>query len=497
MSSKANTELVERLLHPQVFPRVKRKLARLAEVLESIDPLAAGIYSAAAALPVDRVPPAAEFVPFVESLQPKIASDRDLSRNLRELADRVDGAKELSAPELLVDSVNAQMRKLHQLRAAGLVSREQYAEAELAWDESLIPFVDVRDSTEGSWFTQEFLDTAVPPPPFLVQDFIGLHQLSILTGPGGAGKGRLATSLAFHASQGDPEWLPDGPPLQIGGPLRTMVVSTEDDPRNYASDIRAAATSGRIEVVDPGKFGFINYVEHSLDRTGQVIPFWKGGKLSQVAVDLLDSLAEQGTGLLILDNAASLYHDNENDRQLVSAFCVTLNHRAARDNMSILLLSHPPKQQESARHGYSGSTAWINVTRNLFEMNVSGEADSKARYIRTRKSSHGRKRKVWLAQRGPWWRGVEREEAVIDYMENFIDDDNREKLEAKQMELEEKREKKTVETSYAKRYADLRNGGMPAAKAHAKVGIENYGAEVPVPSEPTLRRIANKERYLK
>ena len=489
MSSKANTELVERLLHPQVFPRVKRKLARLAEVLENVDPLASGIYSAASALPVDRVPPAAEFVPFVENLQPKIASDRDLSRNLRELADRVEGSEDLSAPELLVDSVNAQMRKLHQLRAAGLVSREQHAEAEMAWEESLLPFVD-DDRSYIQWFDSEFIGSAAPEPPFLVQDFVGFNMLTILTGPGAAGKGRLMTQLAVAIASGEREWIPGGPELQhFDDPARALIISTEDDPTHIAEDIREAD----VKVPD-GKLGFVHFLHYTIERTGSPQSFWTQKGLSDTAHFLLESAIEAGTRFLVLDHKGSLFHANENDRQSVNAFLVYLNHWAMENQCSVVLLAHPPKGVEAAAHGYSGSTEWSNVVRCLCEMGVKGEKDARYRFLRTRKASHGRKRQLFLTTDGPWWAASTQEDAVVDYMEKWADEADAEAVARAEEKREAKKAKEAWDIQCATEYAAYVGDGMPQMKAHAKVEMDHYPTEVP--SDRTLRRIARREGLL-
>lgn len=94
--------------------------------------------------------------------------------------------------------------------------------------------------------------------------------------------------------------------------------------------------------------------------------------------------------LLTLDNVALLFSGDENNRIEVTAFISHLNKLAARLNIAIILSTHSSKSQDgSTLRLASGSTAWINASRSVIELNKKNAGDESPT-LHLRKANHSR-----------------------------------------------------------------------------------------------------------
>ncbi|GEO83038.1 AAA family ATPase [Pararhodospirillum oryzae] len=136
------------------------------------------------------------------------------------------------------------------------------------------------------------------------------------------------------------------------------------------------------------------------DLVGRVFPIsfagldaalWRGGKTTA----LFDSVEEEARRisdlrLLVIDNVALVYADNENDRVPVSGFLNALNGMAERLGCAILLLTHTSKSSEAGTFkAASGSTAWINGARSVLQLKVDDEDPGRVE-LKLVKSNHAR-----------------------------------------------------------------------------------------------------------
>jgi hypothetical protein len=97
---------------------------------------------------------------------------------------------------------------------------------------------------------------------------------------------------------------------------------------------------------------------------------WEDGKPTRLMVELKVGLGTiPGLVLLCVDNAALVYEGKENDRMEVTRFVAALNAMAYRLNIGLLLSTHKSKSDDgSPMRAASGSTAWINASRQVLEL---------------------------------------------------------------------------------------------------------------------------------
>lgn len=496
MPSARNLELIELLCHPGIYPRVKPALPELARELFQGNDFEREFLTAAAKVPGLEFPGYPESVILMDRILPdKFSRDRDHSRNLREHLQNVGRYRKEASPEL-IEAINDRIAEMRETKAAGMVAQGQRPEAQLAWEKSQIPFIP-EEPEELPYFDQRFIDTADPPPANLVDSLIANTGLTILTGEAAAGKGRLMTQLAYSLATGQPDWLPGGPEInELDGPESAVFITTEDDPDWMGSDIRRAQDELELPPLPDGKFSFIHYREYSLAYADEASPFWmKDGGLSAPAHDLMERAASSGVRLLILDHKGSLYGGQENDRNAVSVFLTFLNSWARKRKVALILLAHPPKGIESAAHGYSGSTEWINVPRVMAEMKTEGTDGTKYRILRTRKNSRGSYKRFFLATNGPWWKVVPTtDEARADFAANYAVELTEEEKARIEEEAARKMEEARFRGQTVAEYATYRREGMSQEKAHAKVVANHPGDEIL--SRRRIHEAAKKEGLL-
>lgn len=192
------------------------------------------------------------------------------------------------------------------------------------------------------------------PRQFIIPGLVPAGEVTLFTGPGGAGKSLVAQQLATGLAAGVPT---------LGFDLeksKAIYITCEDDSEElhwrqahickalgvsmgpldgslYLASRRGALDNALAQEPDQGKF--------------QMTPLYES---------LAALIRKTGAKFIALDNVAHLFTGNENDRGEVTRFVNALNRLAGETGAAIILLGHPNKSGDS----YSGSTAWLNAVRS-------------------------------------------------------------------------------------------------------------------------------------
>lgn len=243
-------------------------------------------------------------------------------------------------------------------------------------------------------FTRFNLDKLADDPPerdWVLPGYIPAREVTLFTGPGGAGKSLFAQQLATAVATGAPLL---GLPTPGGEETNALYVTAEDgEDELWRRQPRCLAAIGktRDDLSDDG-FDWLHLVSLR-GRTGnELVTFDRDGELQTTeAFDkLCDTLVDTGASLLILDNVGHLFAGNENDRGQVTRFVNALYKLVRTYGVTILLVAHPNKSGDD----YSGSTAWRNAVRSQINLSrVDGEAgdiDPDARVLTVSKANYSR-----------------------------------------------------------------------------------------------------------
>ncbi len=223
--------------------------------------------------------------------------------------------------------------------------------------------------------------TAPTPKSFAMAGFIPAHEVTLLTGAGGANKSTFGQQLATCAAAGIPML---GIEVQPGPAL--YITAEDDEERLHwmqdhicrALRVPMASLAGKLHLASlRGRLG------------NELATFDNEGKLRPApSFELLRSTVRAvGGGLVVLDNVAHLFTGNENDRGQVTAFVNLLYSLCVEQGATVILIGHPNKSGDS----YSGSTAWLNAVRSQIVLEKpEGAIDPDVREIRLGKANYAR-----------------------------------------------------------------------------------------------------------
>ena len=237
-------------------------------------------------------------------------------------------------------------------------------------------------ATDGDTWTGPW-----PDREWLIEGWLPVGRLGMLSGRGGRGKSRLALQLAARLAAMPAARGPFVPAAH--GPGNDTAVSdanlrldaTHTGPVVYASwederdeAGRRIANFGADELATPADLaGRLRY----LDLRGAG-PLWgPGGEARHLAA--LGELTPVGrrvratcealdARLLVVDSLAGAYGGDENVRALVRLFCASWDRWATDTRCAVMLIAHPPKTPGGAGAGqvdrdYAGSTDWHGAAR--------------------------------------------------------------------------------------------------------------------------------------
>lgn len=222
----------------------------------------------------------------------------------------------------------------------------------------------------------DFSVLAGSPPAarlFVLEKFIPQREITLATGPGGAGKSIFGQQLCTCIAAG----------LDILG-LRTvrsstLYVTAEDDERELHWRQYHIAKRLSVPLHVPGLHissirGRLGNELCDVDANDRLRP-------SPTFQQLAETIKERGAKFVVLDNASHFFPGNENDRGQVTQFCNLLYRLGNETGSTIMLIAHPNKGGDS----WSGSTAWPNAVRSHIVIDWPGgnkEEDPDARELR-------------------------------------------------------------------------------------------------------------------
>ena len=217
------------------------------------------------------------------------------------------------------------------------------------------------------------------PKRFVVPMLAPAGEVTLLTGPGSAGKSLLAQQLATALAGGVST-------LRLNmGQSPAIYITCEDDAEQL--HWRQAHICRALNVAMDRLAGVLHIcsLRGALDNAlGSEGP--DGQYLLGPAYDRIAALTRRtGATLVALDNVAHLFTGNENDRGEVTRFVNALNRLAGETGAAIVLIGHPNKAGDS----YSGSTAWLNAVRSQFVIEHDLQTDM--RTLTVGKANYARK----------------------------------------------------------------------------------------------------------
>ncbi len=223
----------------------------------------------------------------------------------------------------------------------------------------------------------------MPPPRVWVWDqWMPLHQATLLTGKGGVGKSLLAQQLATCIALGLP---------LLGKDTRqanALYLTCEDDADELHRRQDAICKALNVELSDLAGRLFLSTLAGKTNN--HLATFGPSGTL-EVGTryrEVEEFALGNDVGFIVLDNASHLMIGDHNDLSTVAAFLGLLNGLALKIEGAVLILHHPNK----AGDDWLGSVAWENQVRSRLVMKPSDvDGDSDARMLINPKANYAPK----------------------------------------------------------------------------------------------------------
>jgi len=214
-----------------------------------------------------------------------------------------------------------------------------------------------------------FKGLGVPLRRWLVEGWIPMRNVTLLSGDGATGKTTIALQLAVSCAVGRNDWF--GGLIDESGPVLFLTAEEERDEVHYRLS----------KIVDYYQIEFAaltNLHIHCaagedclLGNTNKLGLFHASERYEQLKI-LLATLHPK---LVILESSADLYGGNENDRSSVRQFIRLLRALAIEFDCAVVLISHPSIAGLQSGTGTSGTTGWNNAVRSRLYFQYDKEKD--------------------------------------------------------------------------------------------------------------------------
>lgn len=222
----------------------------------------------------------------------------------------------------------------------------------------------------------------LPVRRWIVEGFIPMRSVTMISGDGGLGKSLLAMQLSTACATGK-QWLG----LETT-PCKTLAIHCEDTDeelqiRQHQVNKHYDVDFGDLENLSIASRVGDDNVLLETDKFGR-----STGKPTLLFNQILSRAHEFGAQLVILDSLHDLFSGNENVRSEARAFIGQLRRIALEIDGAVVLLSHPSAAGLSSGNGTSGSTAWNAAVRSRLYLTRGDPEDRDARVLRGMKSNY-------------------------------------------------------------------------------------------------------------
>lgn len=191
-----------------------------------------------------------------------------------------------------------------------------------------------------------------PPRDWVIDHWLGIGHVTLLSGAGGLGKSMIAQQISTAASLGK-DFIG-----QVRQPRNALAWMGEDDEREITE--RQFAICERFNVGVDAMRGKL-FIESMTETDCTLVDTIHGSLMrTNMVENLRDQVGDYQAELVVLDNISCIFGGNENDRHHVKTLFSALAYATAPTKASVLLLGHIAKNRESE---FSGSTAWENSAR--------------------------------------------------------------------------------------------------------------------------------------
>jgi RecA-family ATPase len=315
------------------------------------------------------------------TLRPYFEADEDLSElgGVGYLARLTgDGQGLLNPAGTVADILDcAEKRRLRdELEAA----REELADPAKRASEIVLPAPSTAGQTFDALDLATLASREAKPTAFAIERIAPLGEVTLLSGPGSAGKSLLGQQFATAAAAGvrciglD---VAEGPAIYL---------SCEDDAD--ALHWRQAHICKALDLDMAKLAGSLHLVTLRGELSAELGTFQHDGTIRPAETyRRLDRLMQRtGAKLAFLDNLSHLFTGNENDRGEVTRFSNLLNRLASQHGAAIVLFGHTSKGNGSS---FSGSTAWANAVRS--QCTLAHDPETDLRTLTVTKANYARK----------------------------------------------------------------------------------------------------------
>jgi hypothetical protein len=232
----------------------------------------------------------------------------------------------------------------------------------------------VLDGDCARWLGKEPEDV-----PFTIAGLVPRGMTTLLVGHGGAGKSMLAQTAMTC--------------IPTGTEFLGRITDSGAAAGMFAEDPDVVLHARQVRINRHLNVDMEALVGRSFPKSyaGVDACLWRAGKTTPVFDRLEADLRHvPDLRLVIIDNVALVYADNENDRIPVSGFVNALNGMASRLDAGLILCTHTSKSTEdSGNRLASGSTAWVNASRSVLVVKPDDTNPDRVT-LRVAKANHAR-----------------------------------------------------------------------------------------------------------